>query len=137
VQIDTARLEKLAGTDFLTVTELADTLVRSAGMSFRQAHSLVARAVTLCGSADSSVAIAAAMLSLEPALALSRAEMEKALDPRNFVRIRRVTGGPAPEVTAEALERAGIEQQRVEQWLKAKEQLLSAAHRENRVTPES
>jgi len=137
VQIDTARLEKRAGADFLTVTELADTLVRSGGMSFRQAHSLVARAVKLCGADDSPGAMAAAMLRLEPALALSVAEIEKALDPQHFVRIRGVTGGPAPEATAEALDHAGKEQERVERWLKAKEELLSAARRENRATPEA
>ncbi len=131
VEIDTAKLEERAGADFLTVTELADTLVRLTGMSFRQAHSLVARAVKLCGPDDTPAAIARTTISLDPNLAHYQAEIERALDPQNFVRIRRVIGGPAPEVTAEALERAQTEQREVEQWFAAKEDLLSAAHREN------
>ena len=131
VEIDAAKLEERAGADFLTVTELADTLVRSTGMSFRQAHSLVARAVKLCGPDDSPAAIARTTVSLDANLSKHQVEMEKALDPQNFVRIRRVTGGPAPEVTAEALERARTEQRDIEQWLAAKENMLSAAHREN------
>jgi argininosuccinate lyase len=131
VQIDADKLALRAGADFLTVTELADTLVRRCGMSFRQAHSLVARAVKLCGSDDSPVAIARAIRTVDPGLALGDEDIAMALDPRNFVRIRRVVGGPAPEVTAEALQRALVDQQRFAQWLSDKENLLSAARREN------
>ena len=132
VQIDVARLEERAGANFLTVTELADTLVRSTEMSFREAHSLVARAVQLCGNEDSPAAIAQAVLSLEPKLSLSVAEMERALDAKNFVRVRRVLGGPAPEVTEEALARARADQQLTVEWWSEQEDLLSAAQRENR-----
>src|SRR5579864_113357 len=41
-EVDRARLASRAARDFLTVTELADTLVRNEGLSFRQAHDLVA-----------------------------------------------------------------------------------------------
>src|SRR5580658_877008 len=51
-QIDKTELKRRAGKDFLTVTELADTLVRREGMSFREAHHLVAKTVQACGEHD-------------------------------------------------------------------------------------
>jgi argininosuccinate lyase len=130
VEVDRAALARRAGKDFLTVTELADTLVRHAGMSFRDAHHLVAKTVQACGPNDDAATIAATILSLKPSLRLTRAEIETALDPENFVRIRNIEGGPAPERTSEAVARARQEQSRIEAWIDAKTALLDRAHRE-------
>ena len=51
-QVDRALMADRARRDFLTVTELADTLVRREGLSFREAHALVAKAVQACGTHD-------------------------------------------------------------------------------------
>src|SRR5215472_8180601 len=72
VQVDRAHLACRAARDFLTVTELADTLVRSEGLCFREAHDLVAEAVRACGSDDRPEAVAAALLVVRPSLRLSR-----------------------------------------------------------------
>ena len=119
-EVNVAELARRAGRDYLTVTELADTLVRREGMSFRQAHDLVAEAVKVCGAHDEPEAIAAALALLRPGLGLKREEIELALDPRNFVMVRNVIGGPAPEQTSGALERARAEQQRMEAWVRAR-----------------
>jgi len=119
-EVNVAELARRAGRDFLTVTELADTLVRREGMSFRQAHDLVAEAVKVCGAHDEPEAIAAALALLRPGLGLKREEIELALDPRNFVMVRNVIGGPAPEQTSGAVERARAEQQRMEAWVRAR-----------------
>jgi hypothetical protein len=50
------------------------------------------------------------------------------------VRIRQVTGGPAPGVVAEALLRAGAGQQEIEEWIRRKHEMLDAARRENRAS---
>jgi phosphoglycolate phosphatase-like HAD superfamily hydrolase len=63
---------------------------------------------------------------------VDQAFVERALDPVNFVRIRQVPGGPAPEVVAEALARAGAEQREIEAWIRRKQEMLEAARRENR-----
>jgi argininosuccinate lyase len=128
-EVDRERLERRAASDFLTVTELADSLVRQTGMSFREAHALVARAVKASGTDDRPAAIAQVFLSQNPSLGLEKEFVERALDPRNFVRIRRVTGGPAPEVVAEALARAAAGQQEIEEWIRSKQELLDAARR--------
>jgi argininosuccinate lyase len=133
-EVDCEHLARRAASDFLTVTELADSLVRLTGMSFREAHTLVANAVKASGADDRPAAIAQVFLNQNPSLGLERAFVESALDPRNFVRIRQVPGGPAPEVVAEALARAGTEQQEIEEWIRRKQEMLDAARRENRVT---
>ena len=116
-EVDRERLARRAGADFLTVTELADTLVRRTGASFREAHGMVARAVEACGADDRAASIAATLAAQNPGLALTREEIERALDPENFVRIRNIRGGPAPETAAEALGRALEEQARIEAWI--------------------
>lgn len=128
VTVDQAELKRRAGKDFLTVTELADTLVRSEGLSFREAHHLVARTVQECGRNDDPAAIAVTLLTLKPGLRLTRAQVETALDPGNFIRIRKIEGGPAPERTREAVARARSEQAEMEAWIEAKTALLERAH---------
>jgi argininosuccinate lyase len=130
VTVDRAALAKRAGKDFLTVTELADTLVRREGMTFREAHHLVAQTVQACGPNDDVKTIAATLLSLHPSLRLTREDVEQALDPEHFVRIRSIVGGPAPEQTADAIARAQGQQREFEAWIEAKTGLLDRAHAE-------
>src|SRR5579864_7339822 len=75
-QVDTAVMADRARRDFLTVTELADTLVRREGLSFRDAHALVAEAVRACGRRDDPASLAEAMRKSRPALRLTREEIE-------------------------------------------------------------
>jgi argininosuccinate lyase len=130
-EVDRERLACRAAADFMTVTELADTLVRHASMSFHEAHALVSKAVRAAGEDDSAGAIATALLSENPSVVLTQHEIERALDPRNFVRVRRVIGGPAPEIVNEALSRARIEQASFEQWIRSKQEMLTKARRRN------
>ena len=122
-EVDRERMAARASMDFVTVTELADTLVRREGMSFREAHALVAEVVRTCADQGAD-AVAAALKGLRPKLKLSRKEIAQALDPKHFIEIRKITGGPAPERTREALERARVSQQQIENWLTEKSALL-------------
>jgi argininosuccinate lyase len=115
VQIDRERMAQRASKDFLTVTELADTLVRKEGISFREAHDAVADAVRACAS-DDPASVAAALQRVRPSLKLTHEEIEQALDPEHFVRIRKIIGGPAPEQTSEALTQALERQRALESW---------------------
>jgi argininosuccinate lyase len=126
-QIDTTVMADRARRGFLTVTELADTLVRREGLSFRDAHALVAEAVRACGRHDDPAAVAEAVLKSRPGLRLTRQEIEHCLDPQHFVEVRNVTGGPAPEQTSAALERARAEHQHIEAWIASTEASLDAA----------
>jgi len=128
-KVDRERMAQRAAKDFLTVTELADTLVRRLGISFREAHDAVAEAVRACGGDDDAAAIAAALERVRPSLGLTLEETEKALDPEHFVRIRKITGGPAPERTGEALARARDRQRELAAWLAEKTERLDAVRR--------
>jgi argininosuccinate lyase len=126
-QVDTALLADRARREFLTVTELADTLVRREGLSFREAHALVAEAVRSCGPRDDPASLAVALRKARPALQLSAQEIERCLDPEYFVQVRTVTGGPARQQTSAALERAGVQQKSIEDWIASTWASLDAA----------
>ena len=129
-QFDRYRLAERARRDFMTVTELADTLVREAGLSFREAHAMVANAVNAAAD-DTPSAIAAVLLSQNPSLKLSRDIIERSLDPLHFVRVRRIVGGPAPEMVNNALARARDAQLSTESWIQSRRQKLDNSRRRN------
>ena len=127
-------LRQRAGENFITVTELADTIVRRENLSFRLAHSIVAKSVRAAidqnGDITHQILQTAAGEVLGRELSLSAEELQQTLSPENFVRVRTIYGGPAPEETRRALE---IELQHAktdEQWFAEKTAVLDDA-REN------
>lgn len=124
-EVRTARMAERAAEDFLTVTELADTLVRREGVSFREAHHLVSAAVKALHGRYSPEAMVDAVVSLAPSLKASRAELLEALDPRHFVDIRRIPGGPAPETLQVALEEAENHTGETQAWIENKTALMA------------
>jgi len=126
-EFQTSRMAEKASADFLTVTELADTLVRSEGLSFRMAHRLVSAGVKKLNGVYSVAAMAEAVRELAPEivgrpLRLSAAELESALDPRVFVERRTIPGGPGAMESAWA--EAAEEERAIQDWLASKRALL-------------
>ncbi len=127
--IDKQSLSRRVSDRPLTVTELADTLVRKEGMSFRQAHELVSRAVQEVGGAYTHRNMVSALKRLAPStiqrrLRITDQECMKALDPVHFVNLRTVDGGPAPGQVRAAIARSGAVTASNRGWLKRKQQLL-------------
>src|SRR5215472_3121242 len=127
-EFQTSRMAEHAAADFLTVTELADTLVREEGLSFRTAHHLVSAAVKRLKGAYSPAGMAAAVRDLAPALVgrelgLSREDLESALDARRFVEKRTVPGGPG--AIDLALRAAEADLAQLQLWLAAKRGVLA------------
>ncbi len=127
-EFQTSRMAELAAADFLTVTELADTLVREEGISFREAHHLVSAAVKSLGGRYSVDGMAAATEDLAESvlgrrLAVSRNRLAHALDPLNFVNIRTVSGGPG--ALDSALQEAESEAAKTLDWIAAKSSILA------------
>jgi argininosuccinate lyase len=93
----------------VTVTELADTLVRREGLSFRQAHEVAARtarAVIAAGQplgAGFAAFAEAFRAETGRAPALDAAAYAEAVSPARFVALRARFGGPAPVPMEEAL----------------------------------
>ena len=129
-QIQSKRLREAADCRFLTATELADTLVRREGLTFRQAHQLVTAAVKAVGLRDNAPAIAEKVRELAPsvighAIRMSEADLRAALDLDNFVRVRTIAGGPAPQCVREDAKQARAALAQNAAWAAEKRALLA------------
>jgi argininosuccinate lyase len=104
MEVDGELLMERARSGYSTVTELADTLVRERGVSFKDAHAIVSSVVRLAesegigvvGISPGLVDRAAQDVIGEP-LGLSEDLISRAIDPVRFVELRNLPGGPAPQ----------------------------------------
>ncbi len=102
MQVKSDRMAAAAHVGFITATELADTIVRDAGISFRTAHQIVG---TLARNGqkptlDQIDSIANRIIGKKLSeLGLTQASLDKALDPEQNIQIRCIRGGPAPKET--------------------------------------
>ena len=105
VEFNTERCAELAGRNFATATDLADIMVREKNIPFRTAHKIVGRIVneaTANNMAEEDITSAfiddiAEDLGFDK-LSLDDELIQNALNPAENVKIRRVVGGPAPEM---------------------------------------
>ena len=111
VRIDPKRVDTNIKRSCITITELADTLVRREGLSFRQAHEIaaaVARAVVAEGSDLSSGGYGPFKTAFEAATGRAATIEEpgfaEIVSPDYFVSVRTRFGGPAAEPMDAALE---------------------------------
>jgi argininosuccinate lyase len=104
---DTAKLASRAGVGGTTLTELADTLVRDHGLSFRSAHAIAAallKAQTEDPRAPLSTTLSNASAAiLGRPLDYSEGDLERILSPLHFIQVRTTYGGPAPKETGRAI----------------------------------
>jgi argininosuccinate lyase len=125
--------KKRAGENFITVTELADTIVRRENLPFRIAHRIVAKSVRAAIDRNSDITHpilqAAAREVLGSELSLSAEELQQTLSPENFVNIRTIYGGTAPEETRRALQVEREHAKLDEQWFAEKTDFLDNASR--------
>ncbi|RLQ97443.1 argininosuccinate lyase [Falsibacillus albus] len=97
-------LKNRAKHSFATVTELADSVFRETGLSFRTAHAIASEVVNLALSKGlNAEQITAAIVDeasksiIGSPLNLPEHVIQKAMDPAHFVKVRSVSGGPAPK----------------------------------------
>jgi argininosuccinate lyase len=104
--VDRARMEARAAEHWVTLTELADTLVRDHGLPFRASHAVAAQLAAALsaspGRPPSEVLAEVSKAVTGRAIRYSAGALAEVLSPRHFVRVRRTHGGPAPEETARA-----------------------------------
>jgi argininosuccinate lyase len=123
IEFLTEHMAACAGASFLTVTELADTLVRETGMSFRTAHEIVSEVVKGQNGRHDAAKIA---LSVEHLMAADHSEfvvpelelLRKSLDAAHFVAVRKIVGGPALEALEPEILRSRRLLETDEGWLK-------------------
>ena len=92
--------------NFITVTELADTLVRKGGLPFREAHhltSIIVKKILAKGLSPDDISAEfieeTSKETLGHSVNITAATVKEALDPVNFVKIRNIIGGPSPVET--------------------------------------
>jgi len=129
---DVARLADRAAEEFITATELADTLVREAGLTFHQAHQVVSRLVddALKSGLREVKAVhldAAAMAVLSRRLGVSDTLVANALKPAHFIAIRTIPGGPAPVAMQALLDSQTMRLAQDERWRQDQSERLSSA----------
>jgi argininosuccinate lyase len=126
---NTAHMRERAHAGFLSVTEVADTLVRTCGISFHAAHSIVSLAVKAAESDDlAALASDLHMRAHDAGVNISLQDIQQALDPEYFVSIRTVPGGPAPAALQPELERAAQQLSSDRTWHSNETNRLASAH---------
>lgn len=122
VKFHTERMAAAADENFLPVTELADTLVRSTGISFHAAHAVVSSAVKELEDNYDAEAMTEIIVRELPSIVegtpmISREAIRASLSARNFVAVRQVAGGPASEALDPEILRAREQLLIDERWL--------------------
>ncbi len=102
LEVDENKVRSIARDLGVTTTELADSLVREKGISFREAHGVV-HAFVKAGNDKAALRSGFAALGHGP-LDRSDAWIDDTLSAERFVAVRKVYGGPAPEGMAPVLE---------------------------------
>jgi argininosuccinate lyase len=130
-QFDTARMAERAAADWITVTELADTLAREHGVPLKSAHAISARLVKRAGRQGagrlSEVLHDVSLEVLGRSVDMGDESLSRVLSPRHFVGVRTTPGGPAPGETARAIAASRLCLAEDDGWLKARIESLRAA----------
>src|SRR5699024_4672941 len=105
IQFNEEEMLLQAENNLSSVTELANTLVRQANISFREAHGIVGSVVTYLlennlGIKDinSKLIEDISLLTIQKRLILNEQDVKNSLDPYLNVKSKNADGGPAPEV---------------------------------------
>jgi argininosuccinate lyase len=133
-EFNTDRMAAAAEANFLPVTELADTLVRSTGISFHAAHHLVSNAVKeliaigIGFDPDSMTGIVERELSsiTTASPSITHDQIRDSLRAQNFVDVRTIPGGPSAIVLEPEILRARSQIASDQFWLEA-----AMTHRQN------
>jgi argininosuccinate lyase len=111
LQVNREHLARTAEKSFISVTELADILVRDHGLAFRQAHHIVSKLVNhlvddqiLDYPVPVKLLVEVSEAILGTPVKLTQEELDEALDPRTFVEKRAHLGGAAPSSTRAVLQ---------------------------------
>ncbi len=112
IEIDQARVRRHIAESCITITEVADTLVREEGISFQQAHHLasaLARRMIATGETLETLPmvdfVEAFTHAIGRAPAIDEARFRVIATPEHFVAVREMFGGPAPGALAASLAR--------------------------------
>ena len=108
--IDGRRVQENIRRSCITITELADTLVRREGLSFRAAHEIAAGVARAVVAIDGDLMrdgyepfVVAFRQQIGRAPALTERDFAEAVSPEHFIAVRERFGGPGPQALGAAL----------------------------------
>lgn len=138
MDVNKEKLLARAQHSFANVTELADTLVRSESISFRQAHSIVSNCVKMLLARNEEtlekltweLANEQSLLVTKKPLTISQEDFYAALKPEHFVQVRTLMGGPAPVTMRASLKVAEQHAQAMQAWLGSKTNAIQQAEQQ-------
>ena len=112
IEIDETRTRKHIAESCITITEVADTMVREEGISFRQAHeiaSVLAKRMIAAGETlitlPMQVFTAAFTETIGRPPAITEPRFREIASPEHFIAVRTMLGGPAPAALHASLAR--------------------------------
>ena len=118
---------------FSTVTDLADEMVRSMGLSFSAAKKIVGRLVVIahdegiaCTQIGTALVARAAKEVLDIDLNMPQELITNALDPVQNVTRRHIIGGPSPERVQETIDNGQAQVEQLKVWRLAEESRLQS-----------
>jgi len=135
MKVNKEKLLNRAKESFANVTELADTLVRTNGLSFRKAHEIVSAAVQdLVKNDKASLEYLTldrlnkhALHVLGRKLNMSEEQLRNVLNPEHFIEIRSLEGGPNKERMEKTIAVRREQQRELNAWLDEKKEILESA----------
>jgi argininosuccinate lyase len=135
MEVNKETLLKRAKESFANVTELADTIVRKDGLSFRQAHHVVSSTVKeLMENGKTSLESLTLELLNEQSKkvvgkesVLTEEELKQCLSPEYFVQIRDLQGGPSPSRMEKTIQVRLKEQEELASWLNERQNHLTTS----------
>lgn len=133
LEVDVPRALEVVRSGFSTVTDLADEMVRSMGLSFAAAKKIVGRLVVIahdesiaCTQIDTALVARAAKEVLDIDLNMPQELITNALDPVQNVTRRHIIGGPSPERVQETIDNGQAQVEQLKAWRLAEESRLQS-----------
>lgn len=130
-----ARMRSALEGSWCTASNLADVIVRTTGLSFRQVHHAVARLVKICidenitpATITREVLDRASEETLGRSLNIDDALLRTALDPEVFVRTRETTGSVAPIEVDRMIEAARVKLAAGRDWHRSASERIATAN---------
>ena len=110
LNINKEKIKERIGETYVSITELADSLVREEGISFRQAHEITSQLVTILIKEKKPLgdikyelfrSIFTETIKREPEI--TETKLRKFVDPEYFISVRERLGGPGPQALRRSL----------------------------------
>ncbi|WP_248927489.1 argininosuccinate lyase [Paenibacillus hamazuiensis] len=136
-EVNKEKLRERAVSSFATITELADTLVRTDGLSFRKAHHIASKVVKMAlsqgiGAHEVTLGLVneAAYEVIGKPLLIDETKLVLSLDPDYFVAVRSLPGGPNPREVRRMIAERKLQHDEHLSWLNAAKEKSLQSYRQ-------